>query len=62
MTTAKNAERPVIVIAAVSVLETFMYLKEVPSQHVFWQICILLALGATAVLLALADRLSGGKH
>lgn len=52
----------VIVIAAVSVLETFMYLKEVPPAHVFWQVCILLALSVTAVLLALTDKLSGGKH
>lgn len=51
----------VIVIAAVSVLETFMYLKEVPPQHVFWQICILLALSVTAALLALTDILSAKK-
>ena len=52
----------VIVIAAVSLLETFMYLKEVPSQHVFWQVCILLALSVTSVLLAVSDKLSGDKH
>ena len=51
-----------IVIAAVSVLETFMYLKEVPPHHVFWQVCILLALSITAVLLALTDVLSARRH
>lgn len=48
----------VIVIVAVSLLETFMYLREVPAAHVYWQIWILMALSAAAVLLALADRLS----
>ncbi len=52
----------VIVIVAVYLLETFMYLKEVPPAHVFWQICILLALSVTALLLAATDRLSGAKH
>ena len=52
----------VVVIAAVAMLETFMYLKEVPAQHVFWQVCILLALGVSSVLLAVSDKLSGDKH
>jgi len=52
----------VIVIVAVSLLETFMYLKEVPPAHVYWQVTILVALSLTAVLLALADRLSAKDH
>jgi len=52
----------VIVIIAVSLLETFMYLKEVPASHVYWQVWILIALSTAAVLLALADRLSGKSH
>ncbi len=52
----------VIVIVSVYLLETFMYLKEVPPAHVFWQVCILLALSVASVLLALAERLSAKGH
>lgn len=45
-------------IAAISILETFVHIDEVSSQHAAWQLAILLGVGVVGILLALADRLS----
>ncbi len=49
----------VAAVAAVSMLETFFHIGDFPKSDVSWQLAILLGIGATGVLLALAERLSG---
>jgi uncharacterized protein (TIGR00645 family) len=50
----------VVAIAAIQILETFVHIDEVRTQHAAWRLAILLGIGAVGVLLALADRLSEG--
>jgi uncharacterized protein (TIGR00645 family) len=45
-------------IAGVQILETFMHIDEVAKQDAAWQLAILMGIGATGVMLAVADRLA----
>ncbi len=45
-------------IAAVQILETFVYIDRVQKADAMWQLAIMLGIGVLGVLLALMDRLS----
>lgn len=47
----------VMVIGAISLLESFVHIDQTTKQHVLWELAILLAIGVTGVLLAVMDRL-----
>ncbi len=49
-------------IAAISILETFMYVNASTSAQALWQVVILVGIGVTGVLLAWMDRLGGNSH
>ncbi len=49
----------VAAIAGVQILETFTHIDEVAKQDAAWQLAILIGLGATGVMLAVIDRLTG---
>jgi uncharacterized protein (TIGR00645 family) len=50
----------IVAIAAIQMLETFVHIDEVKTQHAAWQLAILVGIGVVGVLLALTDRLSDG--
>lgn len=45
-------------IAAIQILETFLYVDQRSTVQATWQLAILLGIGVTGVLLALMDKLS----
>jgi uncharacterized protein (TIGR00645 family) len=51
----------VMVIAAVSILESFVHVEQTPKEDILWEIGILLGIGVTGVLLAVMDRLTEHK-
>jgi uncharacterized protein (TIGR00645 family) len=52
----------IVAIASIQILETFVHIKDVPQQNAAWQLAILIGIAFVGVLLAVADRLSGGQE
>jgi len=51
----------IMVIAAISILESFVHIEQTPKENILWELGILLGIGVTGVLLAVMDRLTEHK-
>jgi uncharacterized protein (TIGR00645 family) len=51
----------IMVIGAISILESFVHVDQVPKENILWELGILLGVGVTGVLLAVMDRLTEHK-
>src|SRR5258708_132918 len=49
----------IVAIAAIQLLETFVYIDEVRKIEALWQLAILVGIATSVVVLALMDRLAG---
>jgi uncharacterized protein (TIGR00645 family) len=48
----------VMVIGAISILESFVHIEQTSKENILWELAILLGIGVTGVLLAVMDRLT----